>query len=423
MAADKKTSGTLTVFYVVAMLVTGTLNTLTTKIQFTLTSTGLDGAEETFRKPWFGTFNMLFAMSMVLGVQRLFMALLSLCRGKQAMQSAAGPLLQRLPTQSEKSYRQKVLMVAYPAAFDLVATALCCIGIMYIPASVWQMLRGATIVFSVLFSIVFLDRQLNCYHWVGIVLCTVGIMVIGCASVLGSAASSGEHAQDLHLVIFGMVLTLLGQVTQAAQVIAEEYLMKDVDLPAVEIVGFEGLWGLLMMVLIVYPALWLLPGSDHGHLEDPVDTYALVSNSQHLQCCVVLYLISCGTFNLAGIAVTGALSGIHRMMLDASRTMVIWAFCLFIHYRVDPRSPFGEAWTDHSLLQLGGFFVLIVGQAIYGEFIRIPGLKYPPPNLMEDMYMPSPAAAMHMASPLPPRRDGGDAHMPSPAAAMHIEDT
>jgi hypothetical protein len=29
----------------------------------------------------------------------------------------------------------------------------------YIPASVWQMLRGATIVFSVLFSIVFLDRQ------------------------------------------------------------------------------------------------------------------------------------------------------------------------------------------------------------------------------------------------------------------------
>ena len=34
-------------------------------------------------------------------------------------------------------------MVAVPAASDLLATALAAIGIMYIPASVWQMLRGA----------------------------------------------------------------------------------------------------------------------------------------------------------------------------------------------------------------------------------------------------------------------------------------
>jgi len=33
-------------------------------------------------------------------------------------------------------------MVAVPAASDLLATALAAIGIMYIPASVWQMLRG-----------------------------------------------------------------------------------------------------------------------------------------------------------------------------------------------------------------------------------------------------------------------------------------
>jgi len=38
---------------------------------------------------------------------------------------------------------------------------------------------------------------------------------------------------------------------QAAQVIAEEWLMKDVDLPSVQIIGLKGFWGLLMMVVIV----------------------------------------------------------------------------------------------------------------------------------------------------------------------------
>lgn len=39
-----------------------------------------------------------------------------------------------------------------------------------------------------------------------------------------------------------------------------------------------------------------------------------------MQLVVLIYLFSCGTFNITGIAVTGALSAVHRMMLDASRT-------------------------------------------------------------------------------------------------------
>ena len=39
-----------------------------------------------------------------------------------------------------------------------------------------------------------------------------------------------------------------------------------------------------------------------------------------MQLVVIIYLFSCGTFNITGIAVTGALSAVHRMMLDASRS-------------------------------------------------------------------------------------------------------
>merc|ERR1712039_713225 len=206
---------------------------------------------------------------------------------------------------------------------------------------------------------------------------------------------------DITMMLYGMLLVLGGQVTQAAQVIAEEWLMKDVDLPSVQIIGFEGLWGLVMMVLVVYPVLWFLPGSDGGHVEDPVDTFVMVSNSGPLMCCVITYLISCGTFNITGIQVTAALSAVHRMMMDASRTMVIWAFGLYIHYQVDSSSKFGEKWNDYSYMQLAGFLVLVIGQAIYGGVLKLPGVQYPLPTPGEFEPMLSPAAAMVLSSPLP----------------------
>ena len=55
--------------------------------------------------------------------------------------------------------------------------------------------------------------------------------------------------------------------------------------------------------------------------------------------------------------------------------MIIWGVGLFVHYKIDPKSPFGEEWTESSRLQLVGFVILITGQAIYGEIVRLPGLR------------------------------------------------
>jgi len=398
----------MTAFWVVCMLLTGTLNTLTTKIQFTMESVGNSGIVETFEKPWFGTLNMVMAMLMVMVVEQVFCGC-SLCRRSTDLTlplvgvdvSPGGPAdaTTFVDQTSRMTWRKKVLLVAIPAAFDLVATALCCIGIMYIPASVWQMLRGSALIFCALLSVFFLKRKMYAYNWLGLALCVIGIVAVGLANVMGVSPKHGgedsSQSTDISMMLYGMLLVLAGQVTQAAQVIAEEWLMKDVDLPSVQIIGFEGFWGVLMMIFFVYPLLWLLPGQDGGHLEDPVDTAVMVSNSGPLMACVITYLFSCGTFNITGIQVTAALSATHRMMLDASRTMVIWAFGLYIHYYVDRTSKFGEAWNDYSVYQLLGFFVLVTGQAIYGEVLVVPGLQYPPKMCESVPSYNSPTAALH----------------------------
>lgn len=407
MAMGKSSSGAIA-FYVIGMLLTGTLNTLTTKIQFTLQSVGIDGQTKTFAKPWFGTFNMLLAMFMVglvdAGVRRcclssskdLHESLLDVSSPNGPSAEATRPRADTEPAEK----RRKILMVCIPAAFDLAATAFCCIGILYIPASVWQMIRGSSLVFCAIFSITFLKRKMYSFNWLGLALCVTGVITVGVANVLGGSSSSSNG--DVGGLIFGMGLVLLGQVVQAAQVIAEEWLMKDMDLPAMQIIGYEGMWGILLMIVVVYPMLYVLPGSDLGHQEDPFDTAAMITNSRTVEACVLVYLFSCGTFNATGIAVTGALSAVHRMMLDASRTMVIWAFGLTWHAYY-PDSPIGEAWTPYSYMQLGGFVVLVLGQSIYGEVLKVPCLEYPPPVVDTQMFV-SPKA-MTMASPLPRRAE------------------
>lgn len=401
---SQKTPTYLVCLYVLGMLMSGTLNTLTTKIQFTLESKGITGEIETFQKPWFGTLNMLLAMTMVLVVEQCIKG----CTIFKKEGSGEVPLMDDADLKTGDtpavSWGRKVCLVAYPAGFDLLATAFCCMGILYIPASVWQILRGASIIFAALFSVLFLRRKLFPHHYIGLALCVSGVILVGMASVWGAPASEDSSQNDALGMVFGMTLVMAGQVVQAAQVIAEEWLMKDVDLPMMQIVGFEGIWGVLMMFIIVYPILYIIPGPDHGSMESAADTFVMLSNSPELLQCVALYLFSCGTFNATGIAVTGALSAVHRMMLDASRTTVIWAFGLYVHYNVDANSKFGEAWTDYSYLQLIGFLVLVLGQSVYGEVLRLPCLRYPEPAKDASQFA-SPGAMMHLASPLPPARE------------------
>lgn len=388
----------LVVSLVVGMLLTGTLNTLCTKILFTLHSNGVDGTDKIFAKPWWGTWNMLFAMLIVGLVDKAYT---SICVSKPAMAVDDNALLPGEKA-SEVTHTKKILLVVFPAVFDLLATAFACIGILYIPASVWQMLRGACIIFSALFAVLWLKRRLLAFNIMGLVLCVVGVCTVGLANVWGGGADGASGGGDVASLAFGMAMVLLAQVVQAAQVVAEEWLMKDVDLPMFQIVGWEGFWGCLVMLVVVFPLLLVLPGQDEGSMENTKDTLVMIQNSPDVLFCCFTYVFSCATFNATGIAVTGALSAVHRMMLDASRTTVIWAFGLYVHYNYDSSSLFGEVWTPYSKYQLVGFVILVCGQAIYGEVLKVPGFKYPDPA---PKGMESPASALNFMSPLPRRAD------------------
>lgn len=223
----------------------------------------------------------------------------------------------------------------------------------------------------------------------------------GVASVWGAKAdentASPGPTSSFGGAILGIVLALLGQVVQAAQVAVEEWLLKDVDLPGLLIVGVEGVWGSLLMLLIVFPVV------GYYNLEDEHDTWTQIMDNRNIQATILVYSFSCATYNVVGMLVTHALSALHRVMLEALRTTIIWAFGLLMYYGVSSGSQFGEAWTPYSYLEVIGFFFLIGGQAVYGAILQIPGLRYSDAAVeIQPDLLRSPAAVKTMASPLPP---------------------
>merc|ERR1712013_24948 len=106
----------------------------------------------------------------------------------------------------------------------------------------------------------------------------------------------------------------------------------------------------------------------------------MIQNNVGLQVLIILYLFSCSTFNVSSIMVTSSFNAIHRTMLEATRTSVIWIWGLAVYYE-EPTAAFGERWLPYSWMELVGFVFLLVGQTTYGEVLKWPCLSYEDPTV------------------------------------------
>lgn len=194
-------------------------------------------------------------------------------------------------------------------------------------------------------------------------------------------------------------MLLIAQIFSGGQVVSEELLLKGRNVPKSQLVGYEGVWGTVILGAFMLPVMQYLPGSDAGSFENSVDTFEMLKNSTDLQWAVAAYTFSCMTYNLCAVGVTGELSAVHRTMFMALRTLVVWVADLIIH-SVDPLNPLGEAWCVYSWLELLGFVVLVTGQMTYAEIIPVPFMGRPSMDVKPEDYS-SPANTKLMSPGLP----------------------
>jgi hypothetical protein len=154
-----KTCGITELIVFLLALVFGTLCSIMSKNMMGLKGEGITGEIELFEKPIFQTFGMFLGMLFALLMHFVVLAMKIPFPGYDHGTTTAAPT-----TDEENGETSRLLkatkktavsagppatpmwmyfFLAIPALFDLGATALCMMGLRYIPVSIYQLLRGS----------------------------------------------------------------------------------------------------------------------------------------------------------------------------------------------------------------------------------------------------------------------------------------
>ncbi len=341
--------------YAIAMLISGTFSTVIMKTEYNIWAEGTElcadpnmpGQMTTycpFDKPWFGVLQMKVAMTLCLGflylrktVQHkdyLETPVLHMQKGGQKYVNT--PEANAIRNKRNKTKRateitslldesvdkkpvsfKTMAAVALPSMLDLLQTVFANVGLLWISSSVYQMARGAVIIFSAFFSVKLMNKKLYGYHYASILLVAVAVGLVGWAGTSGK--SSTQSTEDAKNAFIGLVFVVLAQLLTALQIVVEEHMMVSLNVSPMLLVGLEGIWGLVFYVLLI-PILTLTPPATSalGKIwhEDFYDSVIKISNSPVLMGLIFCYIIAVGSLNVTANYVTKHLSAVMRSITE-----------------------------------------------------------------------------------------------------------
>ncbi|CAK4086255.1 unnamed protein product [Aphanomyces euteiches] len=331
-------------------LLMGTGSTLSSKILYGIESQGRDGSTKYFQKPLMQTFMMFLAMSVAIPVQFINAYLTN--------------QLDKMP----KLDYDRVMVLAFPACADLGATALMSVGLLYVPVSTFQLVRCTIIVFVAALKVLFLKFRPTGYMKCGILLNSIAILMV-------SASCFGEE-QEAASAAIGVSVLLLGCLVTSSQYVLEETVMsKKNGTPPMMVIGLEGIWGTLLMLAIVFPVAYWIPGNDNGSVEDFWDSCLMIYNNTAVASMCLFYIVCVTSFNIASIFVTFLLDSVWRSILANFRPVSVWSMDLALFY-IFTSGTLGEPWSPWSWLQLAGMFLLFFGTAVYNGTVELKWFDY-----------------------------------------------
>jgi hypothetical protein len=234
---------------------------------------------------------------------------------------------------------------------DLIGTAIINVAFTIGYASTIQMLRNTMLICTSLFSIVLIRRPLRSHEVIGILIMTVGMVVGGIYAIRNPDETSSVSDDKAWL---GIVLTLIGTVFNAFQIILEEWYFKTHYMEPMLCMGLQGAFGLgfnaIAILIFHYSGV---SNMAHGFYQMGQDTTILIGN--------IWYLIVVCFFNAGSICVTKLGSGLLRAVIYSLRAPIVWVVELIV------------GWQIFSVEQLMALILSAIGFFFYA-FI-MPGIR------------------------------------------------
>jgi hypothetical protein len=271
------------------------------------------------------------------------------------------------------------------------------VGLLFTPVSIYQMTRGALVLWVGIFSVIFLHRNLFLFHWLSLVTVMSGVLVVGLSGTVlkesqptllssiphtlgisteaiapgimselrprSNPLKGDEEIPETIGALLGVLLILFAQLFTAAQFVLEEKIMSRFSVEPLMAVGYEGFFG-LTTTLVAQVLLHYLYGrtrDGRGGYFDMRTGWNQMINSPTVLWSSVAIALSIALFNFFGLSVTRNVSATARSTIDTCRTIGIWAVSLTLGWEVFRPLSGG--------LQILGFVLLCYGTLVSGFFL------------------------------------------------------
>ena len=280
----------------------------------------------------------------------------------------------------------RTFLLALPACCDITGTTLMNVGLLFVAASIYQMTRGALVLFVGLFSILFLGRKLFGYQWAALFIVVLGVGVVGLAGAIAPNPQAQPEPKSTLLTLTlaarmvaeeikattaspAVLQTILGifmiagaQIFTATQFVLEEWILEHYALEPLKVVGWEGIFGFTVTfigMIILHFAVGRTDAGRYGYF-DMKEGWRQVTEYRAVAVSSVLIMISIGGFNFFGLSITRSVSATARSIIDTCRTLFIWIVSL------------GLGWETFKWLQIVGFALLVYGTFLFNQLIDPP---------------------------------------------------
>jgi drug/metabolite transporter (DMT)-like permease len=192
------------------------------------------------------------------------------------------------------------------------------VGLLFVVASIYQMTRGALVLFVGLFSVLFLRRKLYLYQWLALVAVVAGVGLVGLAGAIfrdgpkalldlphGGTQIISRAIQDVQAAsktpeavrtIIGVFLIAGAQIFTAAQFVLEEWILEHYAMDPLKVVGWEGIFGFLVTLIgmiVLHLAIGRTESGRYGYF-DAREGWRAMTTTRTVAVSSVLIMISIG---------------------------------------------------------------------------------------------------------------------------------
>ena len=164
-----------------------------------------------------------------------------------------------VPTPDEEEEEKKPeinkFLLAIRAFTDTCSTGLANIGLILLPASIYQMLKGSLIIMTFLMSKFYIKNKHILDHYIAIPVSTLGVILVGLSAYMNAAEDEekgNKDASDASQTLLGIILMLLAMFILSIQFCFDEYFMRKYKCHPLICIGYQGVFGFFINLFLCF---------------------------------------------------------------------------------------------------------------------------------------------------------------------------